>query len=226
MKNLTLIAAALSAMLTLAGCDTKSNAVTPSPVEPSPAPPIPQRFATLEDLKPHQSPSAEANLLLGWVEVPVTLVSKTEPKKLVIIAQVDDQGKVAELDREVYRWDDTSFFFVSSSSESYNPPIPILQFPFTSGDTWDWTGKVTLGVRTYDAKAEIKTETATLNLPTGNFQAIHSVVSLHTEFGSPEGTRREVKVWVRPGDGLVIRTCGQSRERSPRSPDATPRPGG
>lgn len=226
MKNLTLIAAALSAMLTLAGCDSKSKMVTPSPVEPSPAPPIPQRFATLEDLKPHQAPAAEANLLLGGVEVPVTLVSKAEPQKLVVISQVDDQGKVAELDREVYRWDNTSFFFVSSSSESYNPPIPVLQFPFTSGDTWDWTGKVTLGARTYDAKADVKTETTTLNLPTGNFQAIQSVVSLHTEFGSPEGTRREFKFWFRPGEGLVKRTFGQSSERSPRSPDAAPRPGG
>lgn len=184
-----------------------------------PDPPEGDKFTTLADVRPDALPYQDASIILAGSPMEATLEEKREGDDVHFFIRM--HGEVMEHER--YRLTHNQFSFVGLGEESYEPPITLLTFPLTTGQTWEWKGEMRLGPLTKPAQATVTTASDTLNLAAGRFDAILVVVALSIDAGTNEQAKRELKFWFDPGKGIVRREFAASSTREPRPPaDAEP----
>lgn len=215
----------VSGLLALGGCPRVGKVShDPEPEPQSSIPPISKNFQSSGDLKPEVLPPKEANLVLASYIIPVELEGKAVNGKLVLtwLADKDSRsGPPVVAEAETYFFSDQGFSLAEAPGERFDPPIRLVKYPLSLGDTWDWSGKLQTGATAAKATAKVTASEAVLNIPYGNFSALLVTADIHVEQGT-EGAKRTFKFWFQPGKGLIKREFGQSSSREPRVEHAKP----
>lgn len=201
--------------LVLFGCDFKGS--TPKPTPPAPVTNIATEFRTREDLKPDLAPPNTANIILNGIQIPVTLKEKRDNNAIIyswIVDSSKESGEPVEVESEKYFASNDLFSFAATAHEKYDPPISLIQYPLTVGNSWEWAGDVIIGKNRTKAKAKITSSADVLNLTTGKISALLITVELVYE-GNAVPNVRNLKFWFKPGAGLIRRELWGSSTREP-----------
>lgn len=194
----------------LAGCILK-------PPTPTQSDPVEKTYNDAASLNPAGLPYSSGTLILAGTPVPIGL-TRAEKDGTVTF---DLTAKHVVLESEKYISDENKFQFVSLSEESFSPPISILRFPFTVGETWKWEGSANLGKNQKPATAELTSATETINLSAGVYKCIRVSVDLTVETSSGAKSKRMLKFWFQPKVGLIKREFGYSSTREPKNPGSS-----
>lgn len=224
MKNTVLAGLAMTSVgLAVVACTGNQQAPAPidQPGGTSQAPEtISARYDTASDLKPDATPPELGSILLIGTQFDVVLkeIKEGDTTTYKWLTPEEEGGSLVE--EEQYSLQNSTFSLASKSAESFNPPIPLLKFPFEVGDTYEWKGEQQRGQGRYPATATITSSSEILNLPVGKFEAIRIDVNLLVEAGSPGGISNTFKFWFKPQEGLVMREFGVGSSREPRNAPA------
>jgi hypothetical protein len=180
--------------------------------QPSRQQPPSDRFDDAASLGADRLPADTADLILTGTRIPVELKGRREGQSFVL--EVLAHGEVVET--ETYVATDRQFGFASLSGESFEPPIPLVEYPFQVGDSRQWSGKAVLGPTGRPAKAAVTTSHEKLNLASGALSAIQVAVELEVVTGPKTTAGRRLTFWLVPQKGVVRREFGSSSLREPR----------
>ena len=179
----------------------------------------PERFANSDEMRAHALPYDQAYIIYGGTPVQASIQAVNRPGEVDFNLEAHDQV----LDRELYSYDDKSFRYRGSNTESYSPGIPLLRFPFEVGDSWTWAGTFNWGGRDRDAQANISTASERLNTLAGEFGTVAVTVEVEVESGGSEPAVYELLFWFAPERGLVRREFAHSTTREPMAPTGAAR---
>ena len=170
-------------------------------------------FSDAEAIQAHSLPYTRAyiNYQGMLTESKVSAISRTG--EVDFLFEVDDQIHI----KESYSYDEKTFRYLGDADEHYSPGITLLQFPFDTGDSWQWSGQYSFDETQYDSKAEIKTASERLTTLAGEYDTIVVTCNLEIDSGSLSPVLKELKFWIVPGKGIVRREIqfGASREPMP-----------
>ena len=206
--------------LALAGCpSTGTSGKTATTGTTTSRPPI-----DAADLKPDALPYASGLLVMGGTELAVKVEKKqVSEREFKLISSLAQSG--TKLEEETYLLDKTTFQYVGTNVESFDPPLTIANLPFTVPSNWEWTGKYVWDQQNgpMKAKATITAEPSPLNLPGGQFDdAILSLVKLTIEEPNGNTADLELKFWLAPGRGVIQREIAASSTRQPAPQQTEP----
>lgn len=153
----------------------------------------------------------KASLILVGTKIPVEVTEKREGSAYTVLVRAHEQT----LEEESYVIGKSEFLFESLSGERFQPPIPIVKFPLTVGDGWDWTGDAYLGPLGRPANAKVTTSRDQLNLASGNMDTVLILVNLSIQTGKSVTANRKLQFWIKPKAGIVRREFGSSSLREP-----------
>lgn len=169
-------------------------------------------IVSANSLNPGKQPYKRGDLILGGVSSAIDVEVVTEGDKTKFILKA--HGEVAE--EEVYQQSTKSFSLVDAAGTSFDPPIPLLQYPMNAGDKWLWKGKMIYPSIPRDSTATIDTTEKVINLRAGQYSTIYVHVTLLVPSGGPEPAKRELEFWFdREGSGLIKRAFGYGSTREP-----------
>lgn len=193
----------------LAGCLLKPGDQVVTEV-----PAVAKTFANAESLRPDVAPYTSARLLLAGT--PLTVSMARSQKNDIVSFDLIARKEVLEVER--YQLDENGFRFASLSDEKFVPPIPLVRYPFTVGESWHWSGTAGLGPNEKKATAELTSASETVNLAGGVHGCVVIVANLVV--ASPGGTdsKRTLRFWIEPKKGIIKREFGFSSTREPRPP--------
>ena len=180
---------------------------------------ISKTYNTPKDLNPAVNPPDTANLILGGRLIEVHLQEIRNDSSVIFAWLTPPSGsgqEGVEIEREKYGFSNTGFSLLAGPAESFESGIPLIKFPFTIGDSYDWEGVQYLGKNKRTAKAKVTTSAEQVNLETGNFETVLVTIDLTVETGTPGGSQSQFKFWIKPGEGVVKREFGFSSTREPR----------
>lgn len=164
-----------------------------------------------EALKPEAQPYDRGALILAGTRIAVDMNARADGEWVTFELRAHDEV----LEEERYRSSSAGFFLVGAAGERCEPPIPLLRYPMTVGDTWTWTGRLVSGGIEREGKGAITTGNDRLNLPGDYFEAVRVRVELEFAGGGPEPARRELVFWFREGRGIYRREFGAGSTREP-----------
>ncbi|MFY9233204.1 MAG: hypothetical protein WAO58_01970 [Fimbriimonadaceae bacterium] len=169
-----------------------------------------QRIESAKDLDPGALPGTKARLMLRDIPIPVSLVREQRGDRV----ELSLNNESGPIEIEVYRLTSAEFAFAGlrlggtvSTGEFYVPPMPILKFPMTVGDTWSWTGRYVSGDVSHDGSAKVTTS--------GKGDSVQVKVDLELKSGGPKAAMRSLIFWIAPGRGVFKREFGESGTRAP-----------
>lgn len=169
-----------------------------------------RRIESAAELNPSAQPGVKANLLLRDITVPVTL-QRTQLKDRVELALVSE-GRPIEV--EVYKETPTEFQFMGvrlgetdASGDFYQPPLQLLRFPMSVGDSWDWAGSNVSGAIATKGTAKIKTS--------ADGDLLKVQVDIELDSGGPKPASSTRIFWFAPKRGVIKREFGQFSARTP-----------
>jgi hypothetical protein len=209
------------ATLGLVGCFPTQEGIKVGTPPDVPITPIAQDFQSEADLKASTTPPKLANIILSGTSIPVVLQEKRTQNVITYTWIVDsnkESGEPVEVESEKYFFNGKLFSFAATAHEQYNPPINLIRYPMTVGDTWEWAGDVIFGKTKAKAKATITTSAEEVNLDTGKFSALKVNVEVNFEANSAP-KKRELTFFFKPGEGLIRRELWASSTRTPRNPE-------
>jgi hypothetical protein len=149
---------------------------------------------------------------MGAVTIPVT-VNQTIAQDLIEFSLLAHREPI---DVEGYQSLPQEFSVLYAEGEHYNPPIPLLRFPMTVGESWSWTGNMTATAVKRPATAEIDSSIGKVNMPDGPQTAVRVDVRLRMPaWGDSAAGRRALVFWFVKGRGLVRREFGSESIREP-----------
>lgn len=163
------------------------------------------------------APDEEGTLILAGTALDVIVEQADQGEMREISIRLGEDEPVYE--KESYRVRESGFDFVGTDAERYEPPIPLLRLPASGQDEWEWSGVIDWAGQKVPATAKIKTGTETLNLNSGNYDAVRTDVDLI--FGALEGdaeANRRLTFWFEPESGLLRREFAASSTREPAAP--------
>lgn len=169
------------------------------------------RIRTPDQLKPGSLPYTRGALVLAGTAVPVELAQTRSGNTLGL--ELRAHGKLVE--RERYIADGNGFRLQEASGETYDPPLPLLQFPMTVGQSWNWEGKVLSAGSSRPASATVVSSMEKLNAPGGPYDCVVVRVDLEIETGAGEPVKRALRLWFARGQGIVQREFGATSTRQP-----------
>lgn len=172
-----------------------------------------QSFSKMSDMQPFVEPYANAYILAGQ---PVETELKCE--KAPGTVQFDFVAYGTLIDRESYAYDDDTFRYLGSEVDAFVPGIPLLKFPFTVGDKWDWTGEYQGAGRVVKSSAEVTTEAEVLKTVAGEFSTVKVEVQIARESGAKEPAMWRHTFWFAPKRGIVRREIEFGMAREPMPP--------
>ena len=207
MKSATLIVGSAVVGL-VAGCYLNQAKTTSRAAKPE----LGKMFESEESLDPSALPYTQARIILAGTEVPAEM--SREVKGADVYFKI--VSKNAVLEEEHYENDKNGFRFASLTGETFNPPIPLIRYPFKVGESWEWTGTAGLGPNIKKATAVLKSAGDTLNLATGVYDCVRVTADLVVSTGGPGKSTRPLKFWFEPGKGIVKREFAYSSTREPR----------
>lgn len=156
------------------------------------------------------APTGPAVLSLAGVPMSISIVGKKVGDDIIVEAH--RHGSI--VDREVYTVSDKSVSLKEAAGETYEPPIPLVKFPMSTGDGWDWSGSAAAGSETKEAVAEVTTESAKVAEKGGNVPAFKATVEL--DLTMKDGpVRRRLAFWFVEGRGVLRREFGDESVREP-----------
>jgi len=101
------------------------------------------------------------------------------------------------------------------TGETFEPPLPLIKFPMSVGDSFDWEGKIVFAGHELEGKAKSVTSRDTPDLATGPRETLKVAVELEISDGSPKPATRKLEYWFAEGVGPVRRDYG-NQVRTPR----------
>ena len=174
--------------------------------------PSPAYFAHSSTLKPGTIPYPKANLIVSGTPIDVKVV-RTVEKDSVMVKLISNGESV---ETENYTSDESSFKLVSAAGETYDPPLPLVQFPFHLGKTWEWSGHMVCGEARRSASAFISTVPDKINLPNANYNdAVKVNVNLTILTVSGGQANRMLDFWFVKDVGMVKRDFNACSTRLP-----------
>jgi hypothetical protein len=171
-------------------------------------------FATSQDLKPDAQPGQKALLVLTSTEIPVDLDHKVEGNDVTLRLLVKDE----EIEVEKYRSTTSKFELVSAAGESFDPPLPLLEFPVEDGVQFPWKGRLRIGEIGPDAEAKITVKKESLNEKGYDDPAVKVTAVLVFDGGAPQKTERTLRFWFVQGKGVFKREFDKGSARKPVPP--------
>lgn len=176
-------------------------------------------LADASAVRPDRLAAEEIEFRIGDTAIPARLVRKEEGDTVRFEILAADE----RVEEEVYRVSAREFALRAAAGETFEPPVPLLRFPFRIGDRWSWQGTIESGGRRREASAAIETAGEKLELSTGSFETLRVRVDFAMPSGGPEPARRTSLFWfdLKEG-GSVKRSFGFGSAREPRSPSAGP----
>lgn len=173
------------------------------------------RIPSAENLRPDANPGQKAVLVLGGIPVPVEVRASSQGEYLTFQLVAHD----VVLEEERYRRRQDGFDLIAAAGEAYSPPLPLLKFPMSVGDSWEWKGKLEIGAPPTPARAVVSTSSEPLNVSSRSDSSLKVHVRLQIEGGGPKPAERSLSFWFVPGKGLLRREFGQSSARIPPEPE-------
>jgi hypothetical protein len=186
--------------------------VVQQPAPPAPVQPAPPKIDTAAILFPRgPGDTWELSTLSDGQLYGLTMVVKdvtTESAGRVIFTIEARRGQ--EMDqRETYFIDDKGVFRTSAGTAddplTFDPPLPVLTFPWKLGKSWTWHGKIGLaGAESVPAEATFTlTGPEELKTPAKKFVEVYKLVQAYS-LTSAEGKQawRNTQ-WLAPNVGLV-----------------------
>ncbi|MGE0002373.1 MAG: hypothetical protein AB7F50_05940 [Fimbriimonadaceae bacterium] len=168
-------------------------------------------YPDLAALGADQLGKQKANLILAGTKIPVDVEEERDASRYKILVLAHDET----LEEESYVVGESEFLFESLSGERFQPPIPIVRFPFKVGDGWDWTGEAYLGPNGRAATAKVTTNRDQLNLASGNLDTVQVSINLVVQTSKTVNADRKLQFWIKPKAGIVRREFGSSSLREP-----------
>lgn len=187
---LTVGAAAIAVLLSALGC-LGGHAESPKAA---------QSFAKMSDMQPYVEPYPNAYILAGQA-----VETELECQKSPGAVKFDFTAYGTLIDQENYAYDDTTFRYVGNEVDTFVPGIPLLKFPLTVGDKWDWSGEYRGAGRVLKSTAEVTTEPELLKTVAGEFTTVRVDVQIARESGAKEPAMWRHTFWFAPKRGVVRR---------------------
>jgi hypothetical protein len=197
------VAAVLSALFAAPGCERISSVEQETPGI---------TIESASQLTPDQLPYVKANLILAGTPVAVSMERYVKGNQVHFLLTAHGET----IEEEVYESGDGRFAIKELAGETYDPPLPILQFPLKSGDMWQWQGNMVAGGISRKASAKVGVASDKLNLASGNYVAMRSTVELEMSGGGPNPAKRTLAFWFVKDRGIIKRDIAASSTREPR----------
>lgn len=178
---------------------------------PEPAAKSSRRFVDAESFSASATPYREGALVLAGTKVPVSLTREEEDK--IVSFRLAAHGQTIEIER--YESDSAGIRILAAGGETYDPPIPLLRFPFEIGDAWQWKGRASSGSVVHLAEAKVGTSSEVLNVPGGPFDAVRVSAVMLFQGDDLRQATRTLDFWFVPGKGVFKRQFGTNSTREP-----------
>ncbi|HEY3782053.1 MAG TPA: hypothetical protein VGL56_13290 [Fimbriimonadaceae bacterium] len=150
----------------------------------------------------------QQTIAIGQTTIPV------EVKQAVAggISSVSILSHGEELENEQYRVTDEEMDLVKTSDDTFTPPVPLMHFPASMGQTETWSGNVQEGATTRSATATIAISDAKLHEGGIPLDTLKVTVNLAINSGAPVPAKRTFEFWF-GGGKLVKRVFGSGTTR-------------
>jgi len=152
-------------------------------------------------------------LSLDGFKVPVHVKTKQTGDSFAINLYSHDEL----FDYEKYVVGDDSFSLAEGALETYNPPIPLLVFPFHfQKPPRDWSGTLSSEREPHPAHANIAVSQDDIAWNGSSSQTFHvTVVIFLDDVNNPSLAKRTLEFWFSPEDGLLQRKFDNTSVREP-----------
>lgn len=157
------------------------------------------------ELKLDRLSGAKNELQIASEVIPVVTESRVEGDRRIL--RFMSHG--AELEREEYLLSEESLLLARTSSDLFEPPLPVLKFPLRLGEEWSWKGSIRSGDLLVPAEAKVLAIREPIDLPPSDALKINIVLTIRDK----DSSRRELLFWFVEGEGLVKRQFGASIRR-------------
>jgi hypothetical protein len=171
-----------------------------------------QRFNSVKDLNPAIDLEPTAQITSAGTSRAMTIHTQHGRGEYTIT--IEHHGEI--YDEEVYKDSPGYFSLFEAAGEHYSLPIPLLKFPMTVGQSWNWEGSAEASGEAVEAKATITTSEEQVYVCGVALQAVKSNVKL--VIGGPSSTVREMNFYFSPKRGLFKREYGNISIREPDCP--------
>jgi hypothetical protein len=165
----------------------------------------------MEELRPDHLKGDEFKLSSAGSSRDVKALERRSGDRYTIDLRLHDET----YDTETYVVREGSFSLESGAGEVYDPPIPILKFPMTVGDHWQWSGTAAAGDEPMRATAKIATTKESLFVCDLSFESVESTVELSLPTQDGLMIERKMTFYFAPGQGLFKREFGATSIREP-----------
>ncbi|MGV3617581.1 MAG: hypothetical protein ACO1SV_19830 [Fimbriimonas sp.] len=165
-----------------------------------------------EAITPAAAPPKDSILTISGSPFKVKVVTERHGTHFQIVALNDGQ----EFDREQYEDSVQAFRLLQAGGEHYEPPIDLLRFPMTVGETWDWKGQIVANGNPKLAEAQIQTSDEKQYVSGAPVEAVQVRVTLSfPAVGGDEPARRVLTFWFAKEKGLFRRQYDWVSVREP-----------
>lgn len=122
---------------------------------------------------------------------------------------IDSFAAGEKMDSEIYRSDDRGISVVTVTSETFEPPIPLIKYGMHVGDNWTWSGKANAGGIIHAVTAKISTSSDNLFISNvAQHDVIRVEVNLAYDSGADKPALRKMQFWFVKDKGIVKRSFG------------------
>lgn len=167
-----------------------------------------------DDFFPEQWKHADAVWQVGTMRADATIRMRSEGNTRTL--ELLHADKVVETEAYAVSTEQVALVHWWDESERFDPPLPLLRFPMSLPNSWEWKGKHLVGSRTLDAEAKVSAAKETLDLATGTTETVKVTVTVTTKDGSGTEKERTLTFWFAPGEGPIRREYGLGQVREPR----------
>lgn len=165
-----------------------------------------------EKSSPYVSRVDEFLPLDGWKKGTVYLVDgtatdfklKTSNEGTKVTFQAVSNDMV--VDEEVYDVKDGKVLLCHAVGEDFVEPIPLLKFPLSIGDKYDWKGNLMFEGQSLKGSAQVTTSTDYVNLKDKSQEAIRVEVNLRIA----DNASRKLSFWFVKGMGALKTEMGKN----------------
>lgn len=163
----------------------------------------------MEDLKPDADPGGIALLKIGPVKNEVEL--KTDRAEDRFVIDLVAHGEAFET--ETYQVGKDTFYLVEAASDTFDPPVLLLQFPLYVNTNRVYQGTLKSG-QSHKVLGKIRTTLDKVYMPTQT-EAVRVDLDLQMDSGGPNPAERKLSFWFVKDRGLVKREFGSGLSREP-----------
>jgi hypothetical protein len=168
------------------------------------------KIASLEEIRPFEEPNNSAILNLAGMEIPVEVDTEMDgPQRTIALVC---NGETIEQERYVIGDDEFNLAF--AAGEQFVPPLPIMVFPMSVGEGWEWSGQLISSNLKQHANAKVVTESSRAQIDGRSVPSVKVSVKLQLE---PK-MERSLAFWIVEGKGVVRREFGDESVREPVKP--------